>query len=135
VLVAAGSGGTAAGLAAADGPWRLVVAAVSRLPAETRTRILQLRDEVAAAVGAATPGPVDVRDARGPGYGLPSPDGDKAARLAADTEGMLVDPVFSAKALGLLVDGSELPDPVVFWHTGGTAVALAHIAEQIGGRP
>jgi 1-aminocyclopropane-1-carboxylate deaminase/D-cysteine desulfhydrase-like pyridoxal-dependent ACC family enzyme len=133
VLVAAGSGGTAAGLvadaAAARRPWRVVAAAVSRPTQETASRVLQLAQGVAERLSLrpAAPSDVDVRDARGPGYGIPSDDGERATRLAAQTEGLLLDPVFTAKTLGLLMAAPELPAPVVFWHTGGQVAALAHL--------
>ena len=140
VLVAAGSGATAAGLLAAavaveDTPWRLVAAAVSRPPSETATQILRLAGEAAARSGLRPPAAsdVDILDTRGPGYGIPSEVGEQAARLAAETEGLLLDPVFSAKALGVLISEPELPEPVVFWHTGGQAAALAHLAGRTVG--
>ncbi len=89
MLVATGSGvtqaGLLAGLAAAGRPLRVAGAAVSRPPEETAARVLALRAEGAALLG--TPAPhadsVEVHDARGPGYGLPSPEGERAAALAA----------------------------------------------------
>jgi D-cysteine desulfhydrase len=129
VLVAAGSGGTAAGLAASAESWRVVAAAVSRSTYETRDQIMRLRDEVAHSLGVTVGCALDVRDARGDGYGVPSAEGDAAMRLAADTEGLLLDPVFSAKALGVLLSDDDIPDPVVFWHTGGTANALAYLTK------
>jgi len=134
VLVAAGSGGTAAGLVAsarAGGrPWRVVAAAVSRSPEETAARVLRLAQEAAEWLGLPSPTAedIDVRDARGPGYGVPSAEGEQAAQLAATTEGLLLDPVFSAKALGVLLTARDLAPPVVFWHTGGQVAALAHLA-------
>jgi D-cysteine desulfhydrase len=60
----------------------------------------------------------------GDGYGRPSAAADEATRLLARTEGVFVDPIYTAKALaGLLAavrvglfDGRS----VVFWHAGGT---------------
>jgi 1-aminocyclopropane-1-carboxylate deaminase/D-cysteine desulfhydrase-like pyridoxal-dependent ACC family enzyme len=60
----------------------------------------------------------------GAGYGRPSAPADEAGRLLARTEGILVDPIYTAKALAGLVaivqsgrlDGRR----VVFWHAGGT---------------
>jgi 1-aminocyclopropane-1-carboxylate deaminase/D-cysteine desulfhydrase-like pyridoxal-dependent ACC family enzyme len=60
----------------------------------------------------------------GDGYGRPSAAADAATRLLARTEGVFVDPIYTAKALaGLLAavnvglfDGRS----VVFWHAGGT---------------
>jgi 1-aminocyclopropane-1-carboxylate deaminase/D-cysteine desulfhydrase-like pyridoxal-dependent ACC family enzyme len=60
----------------------------------------------------------------GDGYGRPTEAADAATRLLARTEGILVDPIYTAKALAGLValarggvlDGQR----VVFWHAGGT---------------
>lgn len=61
-------------------------------------------------------------DYLGDGYGLPAPGVMEAIDLLATTEGILVDPVYSAKAVAALIDlaaKKELKGPVVFWHTGG----------------
>ena len=132
VVVAAGSCGTQAGLvtgAVGGGyPWRVVGASVSRPPDECRERVLLLGRQCAGLVGVPPPGDehVEVLDARGPGYGVRSPEGAEAAELAAGTEGLLLDPVFTAKAMGALIamvrQGSD--GPIVFVHTGGTAALL-----------
>jgi 1-aminocyclopropane-1-carboxylate deaminase/D-cysteine desulfhydrase-like pyridoxal-dependent ACC family enzyme len=80
---------------------------------------------------------VVVTDARGPGHGLPSPEGMRAAEHAMRTEGLMVDPAYSAKALAVVgtqdLAGAEA---VVFWHTGGVldavALASAAVAEEAG---
>jgi D-cysteine desulfhydrase len=57
-----------------------------------------------------------------PGYGRRSAAGDNAARLVARTEGVLLDPVFGAKAMAALLDHAHdgrLVGPVVFLVTGG----------------
>jgi len=133
VVVAAGSCGTQAGLVAGTvgggHPWRVVGAAVSRPIDECRKRVLDLARGCASILGTrqAAEDDVDVRDARGPGYGLPSPEGVAAARLAAGTEGLLLDPVFTAKAFAVLVSMVQggLDAPAVFVHTGGLASALS----------
>lgn len=132
VIVAAGSCGTHAGLLAgtlAGGhPWRVVGAAVSRSVAESRTRVLELSRACAELLGtrAAIEGDVEVADAIGPGYGVPSRAGVAAARLGARTEGLLLDPVFTAKALGALLAmvREGLGGPAVFVHTGGVPSVL-----------
>jgi D-cysteine desulfhydrase len=135
VLVATGSGGTQAGLVtgtvAGGSPWRVVGASVSRPPAEAAERVLALARAAADLLGlpAADASHVRIRDARGPGYGIPSAEGDTAAGLAARREGLLLDPVFTAKAMAelprLAAEGAG--GPVVFWHTGGTPEALWHL--------
>jgi D-cysteine desulfhydrase len=71
---------------------------------------------------------VVVTDARGPGHGLASAEGTAAAGQAMRTEGLMVDPVYTAKALALVsrcADGGN----VVFWHTGGQLDVVAMAAE------
>jgi len=67
----------------------------------------------------------------GAAYGAASPAGLAAMRLAARTEGLLLDPVYTAKAMAGLVDhahrgviGSE--STVVFIHTGGLPALFAY---------
>ncbi len=136
VVVAVGSGCTLAGLVAGNAllgwPWRLVGASVSRPPHETSRRVLELAREcvllLAAAgqtgqglAGRAAEAVADCRfelvDARGPGHGLASADGRQAADAALRTEGLAVDPVYTAKALPVLRDSGGRD--AVFWHTGG----------------
>ncbi|WP_429818895.1 1-aminocyclopropane-1-carboxylate deaminase/D-cysteine desulfhydrase [Ensifer sp. B1-9] len=58
----------------------------------------------------------------GEGYGLPAGGIYEAIDLLATKEGLLVDPVYSGKAVAAIIDlakKNELKGPVVFWHTGG----------------
>lgn len=62
----------------------------------------------------------------GPGYGLPTPGMVEAIKLVARTEGILLDPVYSGKAMDGLIDHVrkgrfEKDSDVVFVHTGGAA--------------
>ena len=77
---------------------------------------------------------MELVDARGPGYGVASADGDAAAGLVEATEGLLLDPVFTAKAMAALAGtvGPGLSGPAVFVHTGGMPVALQSIARRCG---
>lgn len=135
VLVATGSGGTQAGLVAgtvaAGRPWRVVGAAVSRDPVETARRVGSLAREVATLCGTSPPqaADVDVRDARGPGFGIPAPAAEEMAAVARATEGLLLDPVYTAKALAAL-PGLAVTGPVLLWHTGGLPAALAALEGQ-----
>jgi D-cysteine desulfhydrase len=130
VVVANGSSGTQAGLVAGavERAWRIIGAVTSREPGESRRRVLQIATGCAELLGTAAPAPdaVEVRDARGPGYGRPSVDALEAAELAARTEGLLLDPVFTAKAMAALIEvvreGAE--GPFVFVHTGGLPAVL-----------
>jgi 1-aminocyclopropane-1-carboxylate deaminase/D-cysteine desulfhydrase-like pyridoxal-dependent ACC family enzyme len=67
----------------------------------------------------------------GPAYGVPSPGGQAALRLLACSEGVLLDPVYSAKAMAALIDdastGRLAPGSVVvFIHTGGQPAIFAY---------
>ncbi|MEP7361693.1 MAG: pyridoxal-phosphate dependent enzyme [Acidobacteriota bacterium] len=57
----------------------------------------------------------------GAGYGIPSAEGTAAAELLARYEGVVLDPVYTAKAMaGMLAMLPGLPQgEVLFWHTGG----------------
>lgn len=65
-----------------------------------------------------------------PGYGTPGPACLEALGLVARTEAVLLDPIYSGKAMAALIDhirrGEFSPDEdVVFVHTGGTPVLFA----------
>jgi D-cysteine desulfhydrase len=130
IVVGTGAGGTLAGLVAgavAHGRrLRVVGASVSRPPEEVAARVLELARGVAALRGEPAPEATDVEvvDARGPGHGLPSPEGEAVTALALRTAGLVLDPVYTAKALAALpaVAGDE---PALFWHTGGLLDAVA----------
>lgn len=59
----------------------------------------------------------------GPGYGMATASAEEATRLLATTEGILVDPIYTAKALAGLIAlvrrGDLDGQTVVFWHAGG----------------
>lgn len=82
------------------------------------------------------PGDFDLLDAyRGPAYGVPSPAGLEAMTLAARTEGLVFDPVYTGKALGGLaaeIRAGRIArgQTIVFLHSGGTPAVFAH-AEEI----
>ncbi len=64
-------------------------------------------------------------------YGVPTPACLDAMRLVARTEGILLDPVYTGKAMAGLIDlvrrGQFAADQtVVFWHTGGQPAIFAY---------
>lgn len=68
----------------------------------------------------------------GPGYGQPTPGMIEALRLAANLEGILLDPVYSGKAMAGLIgqvrQGAFAKDSdVVFLHTGGAVGIFAYL--------
>lgn len=71
-----------------------------------------------------------ISDYLGPGYGQPSDGGIEALTLLARTEGILVEHVYTAKALSGLIDHIragrfQANQDVVFVHTGGTPAIFA----------
>lgn len=110
--LATGSGGTQAGLVAGaalgGASYRVQGVAVSRPADETRDRVRSLAAGAAALAGGdRSPARIaapDVLDGWiGPGYGVPSPEGQRAARLVAMTEGVFLDGTFGAKAMAALI--------------------------------
>lgn len=132
VVVAAGSGGTHAGLAAGLGHLDLVLGVDVGARTDLDTVVPAKADEVAALAGMPAPaGTVRVdHDRVGGGYGAPTEECRDAVRLAARSQGLLLDPVYTGKALAGLVAaraaGSVRPDTrTVFMHTGGMPALFA----------
>ena len=131
VVVAVGAGGTLAGLVAgvvAHGrPFRVVGASVEQTDRRGRGARARSRSAGRATLRRRTPAVAQtcsLVDARGPGHGVASAAGDAAAALALRCAGLVLDPVYTAKALAALP--SAVPDgPALFWHTGGLLDAVA----------
>jgi len=129
VVLPSATGGTQAGLLtglALAGPpaHRVIGIAVAAPTAELTPTILALLDGLAPLAGARVPSSaVELDDDQlGDGYGRPTAAASEATRILARTEGILVDPIYTAKALAGLVDrvrDGRLHGPVVFWHAGG----------------
>jgi L-cysteate sulfo-lyase len=74
---------------------------------------------------------IDVDDGFvGEGYGVPTDASTEALTLVARHEGIVLDPVYTAKAMAGLIDrirrgGFSAGDTVLFWHTGGQAGLFA----------
>lgn len=72
----------------------------------------------------------------GPRYGVVSDAGREALELVARTEGVILDPVYSSKAMAGLIDHVRkgrltAQDKVVFVHTGGTPALFAYAEDVI----
>jgi D-cysteine desulfhydrase/L-cysteate sulfo-lyase len=99
-------------------------------PALTAT-IRELLGGVASKLGA-RPGslgaddPIEVDDSQvGEGYGIPTAESSEAIELVARTEGIVLDPVYTAKAMAGMIArirrGEFSSDQtMMFWHTGAT---------------
>ena len=136
IVSATGSGGTYAGL---------TLGAKLFLPGTVSVGIgvcddpfesisLDLMRETAALLEADVPGdPADVHIHYhiGPGYAIPSPEGAAAVERLARTEGILVDPVYTGKALAgffQLLEGDGAfrdAENILFLHTGGAGALFA----------
>jgi len=67
----------------------------------------------------------------GEGYGKLTPEAVEAIKLVARTEGILLDPVYSGKAMAALIDrihrkAIESDETVLFLHTGGFPALFAY---------
>lgn len=140
VVVGTGSAGTHAGLLAGlrlDGrATKVVGVAVSETSAIKEGKVRALIAQLLALLGA-DPRIVANHDVRvidrhvGEGYGIPAADTLEAVRIAAQIEGLILDPVYTGKAMaGLiaLVRSGELANArdVVFLHTGGAPGVFAY---------
>jgi D-cysteine desulfhydrase len=129
VVVAFGSGGTMAGLVARLGADRVIGVDVGAVPDPLGT----LRDLLAGMPGVEPPtGELQIeRGQVGAGYGSLAPGARDAMLLAARTEGVFLDPTYTARALAGLAacvaDGRIRPEHrTVFLHTGGLPGLFAH---------
>jgi len=144
IVFASSSGGTQAGLvvgARANNLSAQVLGISVDRPADELARgvyelatmtadLLQLRFEI-------EPQRVQVNDAyRGGGYAVLGDAEREAIHLAARTEGLLLDPVYTGRAMAGLLDlvrrgeiGSQ--ETVLFWHTGGTPALYAYAQELL----
>jgi len=131
VVCAVGSGGTLAGLMAGiklmELPYRVVGVCVCDDRAYFQQRVADILEQMAIFfdVDVITP-PEEIEiweDYVGRGYALSTDEELKLIRDTARLEGLITDPVYTGKALrGLITElerGRELPQPVVFLHTGG----------------
>ena len=139
IVLATGSTGThagvLAGLLAGDSDLRVTGISVSGDRQQQEEKVLRLarataelmqldRDVPAEAVH------VDDRFV-GPGYGIPTPEMIEAVTLCARGEGVLLDPVYTGKAMAGLIhmvrSGAIGPDErVLFLHTGGAVGLFAY---------
>jgi D-cysteine desulfhydrase len=139
VVVASGSGGTHAGLVTGfygnNSNIPVIGINVSRKKADQEKLVYDLVQKTALRVGVREtiqPETILCFDQYvGPGYSLPTEGMIEAVKLLAQTEGILLDPVYTGKAMAGLIDlvrkGHFAKDEnVLFIHTGGSPALYAH---------
>lgn len=137
IVVASGSAGTHAGLAVAlqhlMPDTQLIGVTVSRKADAQRPKVETIARDVAASLqfDEKIPQIVLWDDYFAPRYGEPNEAGMAAVKLLAEREAMLLDPVYTGKAMAGLLDGIErglFPDegPILFIHTGGAPALFAY---------
>jgi D-cysteine desulfhydrase len=136
VVTASGSAGTHAGLALGLQtllPETLVIGVtVSRSAEQQRPKVAALQEQLALMLDCHEP-PAKITlwdDYFAPRYGMPNEEGLAAIKLVARLEGILLDPVYTGKAMAGLIDGvnqNRFPDgPILFVHTGGSPALFAY---------
>jgi D-cysteine desulfhydrase family pyridoxal phosphate-dependent enzyme len=145
VVFASSSGGTHAGLLLGRRKYHLdfQVIGINIDKGETGERplaehILDLVREAAAGMGVSEPfAGTDIillDDYCGDGYGVIGDREREAIELTARLEGILLDPVYTGRAMAGLIDLVRQDrlgpgDTVLFWHTGGSPALFAYAGE------
>ena len=130
--------GLAVGLAINGAEARLLGVGVSGSSQQARTNIERIATATCERLGSPPRfAKIEVDDRFvGEGYGIPTPEGLAAIRLLARMEGLLLDPVYTSKAMAGLVamirEGRFSDEQnVVFLHTGGWPALFAY-QEELG---
>ncbi|EMF1930824.1 D-cysteine desulfhydrase [Klebsiella quasipneumoniae] len=136
VVVASGSAGTHAGLAVGLEQLmpqaELIGVTVSRAVADQLPKVVALQQAVANSLELQANADIILWDDYfAPGYGTPNEEGMAAVKLLAQLEGILLDPVYTGKAMAGLIDGitqKRFKDegPILFVHTGGAPALFAY---------
>lgn len=142
IVFASSSGGTQSGLlaGAAAAGYRGTITGISvDLPADDlRARIRQLTRGIGALVGQPfepAPESIQVADGyRGAGYAALGDLERGAIREFARSEGLILDPVYTGRAAGALIDmiragQIDKAERILFWHTGGEPALFAYTGE------
>jgi D-cysteine desulfhydrase len=145
IVCASGSAGTHAGLVTGVYGCNMNVPIIGVSVRAQRDvqeeKVYKLVRETAKHVGVTAPIPRSAikcfDDYVGPGYSLPTPEMAEAVRLLARTEGILLDPVYTGKAMAGLIDlvrrdYFNKDENILFVHTGGST-ALPIYADYVLG--
>lgn len=139
VVCVSGSGGMHAGLVSGfqglQSKIPVIGINVSRGKPEQEEKVFRLAIETSAHVGIPTPvqreAVICFEEYVGPGYAQPTPEMVEAVQLVAKTEGILLDPVYTGKAVAGLMDLIrkgifKKNDHILFVHSGGSPSLYAN---------
>ena len=142
IICASGSAGTHAGLVTGfhgnNSNIPVIGINVSRPKAEQEELVYDLVQRTAKHVGVksdiAREAVVCFDEYVGPGYSLPTPEMAEAVRMLARLEGVLIDPVYTGKAMAGLIDlvrkGTFNKDEnILFVHTGGSPALYVYMRD------
>jgi D-cysteine desulfhydrase family pyridoxal phosphate-dependent enzyme len=145
VVIATGSGSTQAGLVAAAHLLGRAVKVTGISVSEDHATMTRFVETIANATlrefgsSQAIPGEAVrvITDYLGKGYGILDDATVAALRLVARTEGLLLDPVYTGKAMAAVIDLAAhgyfaTDETVVFIHTGGTPALFPYRAGLMG---
>jgi D-cysteine desulfhydrase len=142
IICASGSAGTHAGLVTGfygnNSNIPVIGINVSRPKAEQEELVYDLVQRTAKHVGSksdiAREAVICFDEYVGPGYSLPTPEMAEAVRMLARLEGVLMDPVYTGKAMAGLIDlvrkGTFNKDEnILFVHTGGSPALYVYMRD------
>ena len=142
IVFATSSGGTHSGLVLGD--WlasstdRIVGISVDHPASALVPRLIDLAAATADHIGLSvnfSAADFEVNDHYlGGGYAIMGEPEREAIQLCAQTEGLLVDPVYTGRAMAGLIDlirqgEFKAGQKVLFWHTGGTPALFAYVKQ------
>ena len=110
----------------------VVVVTVSRSVADQLPKVVNLQQAIAKELELTASAEILLWDDYfAPVYGVPNDEGMEAVKLLARLEGILLDPVYTGKAMAGLIDGisqKRFKDegPILFIHTGGAPALFAY---------
>lgn len=148
VYFCSGSGGTYGGILLGSRlyhtPWRLTGVSSGRKGERAIVNVVRTANEGALLLGTDlqfSAADFEVNDRfTGPAYGISTPESLEALRLFAQTEAVLLDPVYTAKAAAAMcadIRAGVIPpdETVLFIHTGGTPALFAYHADFASAPP
>ncbi len=147
IIFASSSGGTQAGLIVGnymlDNPYKLIGIGIDKEEIAEgcfEENVLKLARQCADLLNindGNLPDKIELKtDNLGEGYGVVNETDIEAIKLLAETEGIILDPVYTGRAMAGLIDiirkgKLDKDQNILFWHTGGTPTIFTHGRELI----